>query len=265
MVDKSIFRILNDLLTGEQHLGDVGGYGIVSSTTITRPADTTAYTAKDAVGVSLAITGATNASPIVITCATHGLSDGDPVTISGVGGNTNANCNACAKVTGYSTTTFALYTDKALTIPVAGNSNYTTGGIVAKLFRIQNFFRKNGGSGYIVKVRAMTDLSTFTDQFKIHTYNSYVTAIADNSPYAVIFANASLRCGTISLPSFSTEGTGSDTANALSVSADGSSGLPLYVWNNDNSKDFVFGIENLSSGTPASGQRFFIEFTLDSN
>jgi hypothetical protein len=37
------------------------------------------------------ITGATNASPIVITSAGHGLSTGDRVTIAGVGGNDAAN------------------------------------------------------------------------------------------------------------------------------------------------------------------------------
>ena len=38
-----------------------------------------------------AITGATNANPIVITCTGHGFVNGDLVVISGVGGNTNAN------------------------------------------------------------------------------------------------------------------------------------------------------------------------------
>lgn len=37
------------------------------------------------------ITGATNASPIVITSAGHGLTTGTTITISGVGGNTAAN------------------------------------------------------------------------------------------------------------------------------------------------------------------------------
>jgi len=33
---------------GEEHVGEVGGRLIFSSVTLTRPADTTAYTAKDA-------------------------------------------------------------------------------------------------------------------------------------------------------------------------------------------------------------------------
>src|SRR5262249_26844427 len=38
-----------------------------------------------------AITGATNASPIVVTSNGHGLTNGETVRISGVGGNTAAN------------------------------------------------------------------------------------------------------------------------------------------------------------------------------
>ncbi len=41
--------------------------------------------------VGSGITGATNATPIVITITAHGLSNGDHVAITGVGGNTAAN------------------------------------------------------------------------------------------------------------------------------------------------------------------------------
>lgn len=75
------------------------------------------------------ISGATNASPIVITtAAAHNLQDGDAITIASVGGNTAANGSFFAKLTGYSTTTAGLYYDKALTQPVAGSGAYTSGG-----------------------------------------------------------------------------------------------------------------------------------------
>lgn len=38
-----------------------------------------------------AITGATNATPVVLTCNSHGFSNGDLVTVENVGGNTGAN------------------------------------------------------------------------------------------------------------------------------------------------------------------------------
>jgi hypothetical protein len=67
---------------------------------------------------SAAITGATNANPIVITSASHNLSSGVRVTISGVGGNTNANTSAIVTV----------LTGNTFSIPVAGNAGYTAGG-----------------------------------------------------------------------------------------------------------------------------------------
>lgn len=65
------------------------------------------------------ISGATNANPIVVTTsAAHGITTGQPVTISGVGGNTAANGDRIA--TQLSPTTFS--------VPVAGNGAYTSGG-----------------------------------------------------------------------------------------------------------------------------------------
>ena len=66
------------------------------------------------------ISGATNASPIVITTsAAHGFIEGQQVTITSVGGNTNANGIWTVHV--LSSTTFSL--DGSV-----GNSNYTSGG-----------------------------------------------------------------------------------------------------------------------------------------
>ena len=74
------------------------------------------------------ISGATNASPIVITSSGHKLITGDSVTIAGVGGNTNA--NSTWTITRVSSSTFSLDTS-------TGNSAYTSGGIwVASLHQI---------------------------------------------------------------------------------------------------------------------------------
>ncbi len=71
------------------------------------------------------ITGATNATPIVITSANHGLNTGDIIDISGVGGNTNANGTFLIVV--LTPNTFELY-DPATGTPIAGNAAYTNGG-----------------------------------------------------------------------------------------------------------------------------------------
>lgn len=82
---------------------------------------------------STVITGATNATPIVITSASHGLRSGDQVYIIGVGGNTAAN-NTVTNPNWYikklTDNTFELYSESTLTTGVAGNGAYTSGGTV---------------------------------------------------------------------------------------------------------------------------------------
>lgn len=79
------------------------------------------------------LSGATNATPIVVTTATaHNLTSGDPVRIRNVTGNTNANGNYYANVS--NSTTFSLYTDSGLTTPRAGNASYTTPSSTAYCF-----------------------------------------------------------------------------------------------------------------------------------
>ena len=73
---------------------------------------------------SKAITGATNATPIVVTSTAHGFENGDKVTISGVLGNTAA--NGTFLVAGRTANTFQLTTLAGAN--VAGNGAYTSGG-----------------------------------------------------------------------------------------------------------------------------------------
>lgn len=79
------------------------------------------------------ITNATNASPIVITTQhNHGFTDGEQLsTIQGVLGNLGANVgNPFLHV--LSPTTFSLFSDAGLSVPIAGTGAYTSGGIAAK-------------------------------------------------------------------------------------------------------------------------------------
>ena len=70
-------------------------------------------------GISQAVTGASNADPIVVDCVGHGFADGDKVTISGVLGNTAA--NGTHTVANKTADTFELS-------GVAGNGAYVSGG-----------------------------------------------------------------------------------------------------------------------------------------
>lgn len=253
------------LQPSENFIGGVGGRWGVKTFSFTRPANTTAYTAKDAVNVILLATDATNANPIVVTTPTHGLADGDYVTISGVVGNTAANGSFYVKVTGYSSTTFALYSDKALTTGVAGNGAWSSGGSVCRLFRLKGILRTAGGSGMVLKVRLFTNLSTFTDQFRVHFYNAPVAVILDNSPYTILDTNKDKRLGYIDCPAFSTEGSGSDSAYSLvAPNSQSAYNNGLYVFNGEtpSDTDLWVRIEDMSAGTPASAQTFYCEVSI---
>lgn len=75
------------------------------------------------------ITGATNASPIVVTSTAHGFTNGMIVTVASVGGNTNANGNW--RVMNAASNTFELYYTDGVT-PSSGNSAYTSGGTATR-------------------------------------------------------------------------------------------------------------------------------------
>jgi hypothetical protein len=85
------------------------------------------WTGEKATRISLTITGATNATPIVCTLASHGLTTGDTISITGIfSGNTAA--NGTWEVNVLSSSTFEL-------IGSAGNGTWTSGG---KLIKITN-------------------------------------------------------------------------------------------------------------------------------
>jgi len=72
-----------------------------------------------------AITGATNATPIVITATAHGYSNGDLVYVDNVGGNLAA--NGFWKIANVATNTFEL-TDPISAANAVGSAAYTSGG-----------------------------------------------------------------------------------------------------------------------------------------
>lgn len=78
-----------------------------------------------------AITGATNATPIVITSTSHGFANGDIVVQQGIGGNVAA--NGTFKVANVTANTYELNTTTNESLNVAGSGAYTSGGRVINL------------------------------------------------------------------------------------------------------------------------------------
>lgn len=235
------------------------GLGSVASFTMARPANTTAYTVanKPAVGTSLSVTNATNASPIVITTSVaHGLVDRQPVTISGVGGNTAANATSYVKV--LTTNTFSLYSDNTLSTAVAGNGVYTSGGTIAAAGILKDVVKVAGNMGYIVKLRLLTNSNAWANAIvKMHIFSEPpATIVADSVAYPLMFANASKRVLPVTFDVMVTEGSSSDASGTSFIGA-------IMFKCAPTSTDLYYVLElSSASGTTlatSSGQQFFVE------
>ena len=100
------------------------------------------------------ITGATNATPVVVTINAHGYEDGDTVFIANVGGNTAT--NGYRIVQNASVNTFEI-TDLD-GVNVAGNGAYTTGGTSIRYFGGGRFQTIAVGASFTnYKLRAYAD------------------------------------------------------------------------------------------------------------
>ena len=144
-----------------------------------------------------AITNATNATPIVVTSATHGLTTGDIVLISKVGGNTAA--NEVSRVTVTDANTFSLQ-DPVTGANVAGNGAYTSGGRVFKMTGVD--FLDDIASGARIGTATLSSKtvsaagvfdaadSTLTavtgDQCEAILLYQFVTNDADSRPFLLI-------------------------------------------------------------------------------
>ena len=115
-----------------------------------------------------------------------------------------------------------------------------------------------GGSGYIVKAILLTNQSTNTSRFRLHLYHTAPTAINDNSPFTLLWANRVNRIGYLDFVACSTEGTGSDMAQSQSDTVR----LPFIT----SATKHLYGLlESLDAFTPASAQLFYIVLNADVN
>ena len=117
--------------------------------------------------------------------------------------------------------------------------------------------RVNGGAGYVTKGRLVTNQSTNTATFRLWLYNVAPTAINDNLPFTLLWANRAARIGYIDIGPCATEGTGSNSASAQNADAR----LAFQCAANVSA---IYGVlETLSAFTPASEQAFLVELTLE--
>ena len=117
----------------------------------------------------------------------------------------------------------------------------------------------SGGTGLILSARHLKSSATTTGAtYRLHLYRVAPTAINDNSPFTLLFANRANRIGFIDF-NHQTGGTGSDASNALTTFVN----LPFVC---DAASANIFGILTVTSAyTPTSAEQHFIELHIARN
>lgn len=119
------------------------------------------------------------------------------------------------------------------------------------------------GQGYITKIRFMTDntawASTNAAVLKIHLFHTAPTPLGNNAAYTLLYANNTKGIGTITLPTLTTEGSGSTASYALWTGA--------LKYKLAAASTTIYGILEVDSfsGTMAanSNQNIYIEISTD--
>lgn len=148
------------------------------------------------------------------------------------------------------------FTRPADTTPYAVND--VVGPAVTGLLNLGNLGRVSGSSLYIVKARLMTDQSGNTAAYRLHIYqNNTPTPIADNSQFALLWANRAIRVGFIDFDAMTTEGTGSDSAMSLNKD------IRLHIKCASSARNLYGVLVTKTIFTPASGQSFFLDLNVE--
>lgn len=220
----------------------------------TRPANTTAYAAGDVAGYLVDITGASNATPIVITAASHGLTTGDHVTIASVGGNTAA--NGVFKVTVLTSGTFSL--DGS-----TGNAAYTSGGTISRPYQFSGVANSVVGKGVVRQVRLEIESATTTNaDFKLLLFRGAANTYL---PLDIQADNVAFDWAFTDLPDYLGQFT---FANASAVVTDGFATWQLddkflpYELNSGGTK--IFGVLLATAAyAPESAKKFRVSLVVD--
>jgi hypothetical protein len=196
--------------------------------------------AKMLYGRGKAITNASNTTPIVVTSNGHGLSNGQAVNISDVGGNTAA--NGTFIVGSVAANTFSLYSTATGTggAGVAGNGVYTSGG----------FWSLAGVEDGTLKLR--TDAVTPAEGDTAGTYTE-----ATFAGYSAKTLNGKLSSGAgWAVPTTITGVTSSTYSPVLSWTAGGSQTVTGYMVVGASSS-ILWEAENFAASKPLTSTDVF--------
>ena len=173
------------------------------------------------------ISGATNASPMVLTISgsyASGFTNGQSVTLSGGAGNTAM--NGTFYIGAISTNTFELFTDAGLTMPVAGNGTYTGGAA------LQRPAVEAVRTGYNTWIRAGAPVTVSGTAAQIAAWAGVYTPVAPGTAGAIVAGQAGHPlAGTF------------DPAGAIEINAAGTLTLNGGYWPYNSSTAYYYSID----------------------
>ena len=129
--------------------------------------------------------------------------------------------------------------------------------------------RVAGGSGYITKIRLMTDQVGCVAQIKVHFYTLAAptgAVVGDNVPMTLLYLNNACRIGSVVLPALATSTVvGASTAAVAQTTKGVNNELPLPFVCAVGDSNIYYRLETLTVFTPASGQKFYLKVTAENN
>ena len=150
----------------------------------------------------------------------------------------------------------ASFTRPADTTAYAANDAVANSTSTPTLLSFANCANANGGQGYIVKTRLLTNQKTCTARFRLSFYHTAPSPVNDNAPKPMLYANKDKLIGRIDLDPCNTEDTTSDAAYVLSTTL-----LPYVCAAADTTIYCI--LTTLDAFTPASAQQFYLEITCE--
>lgn len=115
----------------------------------------------------------------------------------------------------------------------------------------------SAGGGKITKVKVLTDQATNTSAYRLHLFSAAPTPVNDNDPQTLLYANRATWLGSITTSAAAPEGTGSTAAWAVSPALN-------FPFKCAADSQTVYGmLQTVGGFTPASGQKFYIELTAE--
>lgn len=157
-------------------------------------------------------------------------------------------------------------TRPADTTAYAANDSVNTSTSAPTLITFANASRVASGTGYITKARLTTDQSACVAQMRLWLYNANTAFLNnDNAAFLIKYADKATRIGYIDFPALSTEA-GSDCAFSFVPDSDPATpNFTALAFTADSGRSIYGAFETKTAFTPASGQKFYVELTFETN